>query len=86
MYWRERRVRPRRDNHANTFITGRTQRELDAKPELIEHEKRHATQWTILGPGLFVASYYVNEFVGGGPCNNVFERDAGLNKGGYEHC
>lgn len=49
---------------------------------------RHSVQWGIFGPALPVL-YFANEAIGSvlpGPshCWNVFERQAGLQSGGYD--
>jgi len=71
----------------NTFITKDTPAELSSFPAKLNHEKRHATQYfwfSPLQPFGYFAAYGVAEAVGGGPCGNFFERDAGLAAGGYQ--
>ena len=57
--------------------------------DLREHEGQHAQQGRVLGP-LFPVLYFLNEGLdmvvnpdAERGCNNLFERDAGLEKGNY---
>ena len=70
--------------YGNVFITGDSPEYLAKHPGIVKHEKRHAPQWAATGPVLFPIAYGAAELIGGGPCGNVFERDAGLEEGGYK--
>jgi hypothetical protein len=51
---------------------------------LQDHETRHADQWALLGPGLFLLLYGAESVrTRRRPGRNFFERDAGLEDGGY---
>ncbi|MCL1837928.1 MAG: hypothetical protein FWG47_01245 [Propionibacteriaceae bacterium] len=59
--------------------------------DLMEHEFAHTRQYDLLGPVVLGIGYGVNELIAnafGAPpgCANVFERAAGLEKGGYTYC
>jgi hypothetical protein len=55
---------------------------------LVAHEARHRTQWAVLtviaGPFAFPVAYAVDDFFFPGDRNH-FERQAGLESGGYSH-
>lgn len=50
-----------------------------------DHETRHADQWALFGGGLLFLLVYGAEYARTRrrPWRNVFERDAGLEDGGY---
>ncbi|QIK71687.1 hypothetical protein G7070_04630 [Propioniciclava coleopterorum] len=58
-----------------------------AQPDLLEHERRHAMQYAVLGPWFlpaYLAAVAWSWWRAGDPATrNVFERHAGLVSGGY---
>lgn len=74
----------------NVVITGGTFAALRAAiPLVLEHEARHSTQWSWLGP-VFLPAYGLGTVwsllrTGDRAARNPFERAAGLAAGGYRH-
>ena len=73
----------------SVIVTRRTAEWLldDRRSELLAHESRHAGQYAVLGP-LFWPAYwafcgYSWAMTGTYGTRNVFERHAGLERGGY---
>ncbi|WP_435299462.1 hypothetical protein [Timonella sp. A28] len=68
--------------YGNTFLTPMSRKEFlqrASTTQLMEHEYQHYLQWTLLGDKF--ATLYA--LAGSNPCNNVFERTANLDDGGY---
>jgi hypothetical protein len=67
----------------NVFLTGGGW----PPPELRRHESRHSDQWAVFGwlafPVLYGIAEILGRLLGAGPEDNLFERWAGLEDGGY---
>jgi hypothetical protein len=79
----------------NTFITENTPAELAASAQgngtttqrILQHERAHSTQWSILGgstPFLYGLDWVTS--LGGDECTHLFEQNANLSDGGYNNC
>lgn len=62
----------------DTYLTG--WKPSNVRSGVIAHEREHRRQWRRYGA--FFAMMYFN--AGRNPCRNVFERAAGLRRGGYK--
>lgn len=75
----------------NVLITGGDWEQLRHRPGLLDHEERHSWQWwTCLGipflPLYLLAMVWSWVRTGDQASRNIFERDAGLERGAYvEH-
>jgi RHS repeat-associated protein len=70
--------------YGNVFVTGFSKEQVLRDPGLLIHEKKHATQWAVLGNDLFAILYLTNGLVTGfDGCKNVFEFQAGWKDGHY---